>query len=73
MMFSSYLRSEAAEGVRPPLTLSLPFLGRSVGSGDLVKGLTDALRIPQCGGCRERQDWLNRRLQFRPARSLWED
>lgn len=29
------------------------------GLGDLVKKATDALGIPQCGGCQERQKKLN--------------
>jgi hypothetical protein len=27
--------------------------------GDGVKRVTDALGIPQCGGCAKRQEWLN--------------
>lgn len=28
--------------------------------GDAVKKITDAAGIPQCGGCKQRQDELNR-------------
>jgi hypothetical protein len=61
------------EGVRQPLAIPIPFLRGTVGSGDLVKHLTDALHIPQCGGCKERQDAMNGAVEFRPLRSLWED
>jgi hypothetical protein len=59
------------EGARQPLTIPLPFLRETVKAGDLVKSLTDALRVPQCGGCQERQEAMNGALQFRPIR--WED
>jgi hypothetical protein len=35
-----------------------------VGAGDLVKRATDALGIPQCGGCAQRQALLNRLFPF---------
>ena len=60
------------EGTRQPLTIPIPFLRGTVGAGDLFKGLTDALRIPQCGGCQGRQDRLNDAVEFRPMR-FWED
>ncbi len=38
------------------------------GLGDAVKRVTDALHIPQCGGCKKRQEWLNKAVPFdRPA------
>ena len=61
------------EGARQPLAVPIPFLRGTIGSGDLVKSLTDALRIPQCGGCKERQEAMNGAVEFRPFRSLWED
>lgn len=64
---------EQQEGVRRPFTIPIPFLREAVGSGDMVKGLTDAFHIPQCGGCEGRQAAMNRRLGFRPVRSFWED
>ena len=64
---------EKDEGARQPFTIPLPFLRQTIGSGDVVKGLTDALRIPQCGGCKERQETMNGAVEFRPLRSLWED
>ena len=53
-------------GVRQPFTIPLPFLRQSIGSGDMVKQLTDALHIRQCGGCEDRQQAMNRTLEFRP-------
>lgn len=37
---------------------------KMAGAGDLVKRVTDALGIPQCGGCVERQAALNKLLPF---------
>lgn len=34
------------------------------GLGDAVKRVTDALHIPQCGGCKRRQATLNRLVPF---------
>ena len=77
MIFSptaqSRMQSEEQEGVRRPFTIPIPFLRGPIGSGDMVKGLTDALHIPQCGGCQGRQEAMNTRLGFRPMRSMWED
>lgn len=56
------------EGARQPLTIPIPFLRGTVGAGDLVKGLTDALHIPQCGGCQGRQERMNDAAEFRPVR-----
>ncbi len=70
MIFSPQSEVEN-EGVHQPLTVPVPFLREPIGLGDLVKGLTDALHIPQCGGCRERQDRFNGAMEFRPVR--WED
>jgi hypothetical protein len=50
--------------------IRVPFDMEPVGLGDIVKKLTDFLHIPQCGGCQERQQYLNERVQ---VRSLWED
>ena len=75
MMFSPHARSEEeqVDGVRHGMTIPLPFITGPVGSGDLVKSLTDALHIPQCGGCGRRQEAMNQAVAFRPMRSLWED
>jgi hypothetical protein len=29
--------------------------------GDRIAAITHAFRIPQCGGCKKRQEWLNQR------------
>ena len=68
-MFELPLKDD--EGTRQALTVPIPFLREASGLGDLVKGLTDALHIPQCGGCQGRQERLNEAIQFRPIR--WED
>jgi hypothetical protein len=70
MMFSP---NTEEEGARQPFTVPLPFLRESIGSGDMVKRLTDALHIRQCGGCEQRQEQMNQAVGFRPMRSLWED
>ena len=49
-----------------PFRVPVPFLQQQVAAGDLVRGITDRLHIPSCGGCRERQDSLNRMLVFGP-------
>ena len=74
-MFDFSPTLEREEGVRNTLTVPIPFLRflrGTVGAGDLVKSLTDALHIPQCGGCRDRQEAMNGALRFRPM-GLWED
>lgn len=38
----------------------LPEASRLLLIGDRIKQLTDALGIPQCGGCAKRQEWLNK-------------
>ena len=37
----------------------------SLGIGDSIKKVTDALKIPQCGGCRRRQEKLNRLFPYK--------
>jgi len=39
------------------------------GLGDLVKKGTDALNIPQCGGCKQRQEWLNKKFPFKHGKT----
>lgn len=51
---------------RQPLHLRMPFLGQQVGLGDAIHGLTDALGIPQCKPCEERQRRANQAVQFMP-------
>jgi hypothetical protein len=66
--------SPSMEGAhhQSPLAVPMPFLRQPIHLGDLVKSLTDALHIPQCGGCRDRQEALNGAVEFRPMR-MWED
>jgi hypothetical protein len=44
----------------PPQVRDLPEESRQLLFGDRIKQLTDALSIPQCGGCEKRQEWLNK-------------
>jgi hypothetical protein len=37
----------------------------SVGLGDTIKKVTDALHIPQCGACKKRQEKLNRLFPYK--------
>ena len=37
---------------------------QSQGLGDSIKKITDAMKIPQCGGCRKRQEKLNRLVPY---------
>tara|TARA_Y100000114_G_scaffold130512_1_gene128343 strand:+ start:2606 stop:2815 length:210 start_codon:yes stop_codon:yes gene_type:complete len=37
---------------------------KSKGLGDSIKRVTDALKIPQCGGCKRRQEKLNRLFPY---------
>jgi hypothetical protein len=36
----------------------------SKGLGDTIKKVTDALKIPQCGACKKRQQKLNRLFPY---------
>ena len=71
MMFG--LPNTEPEGARQPFSIPLPFLRQPMGAGDMAKRFTDALHIRQCGGCEQRQQTMNRTVEFRPMRSLWED
>jgi hypothetical protein len=55
------------------LQIPIPFeTQQPIGLGDLIKRITDFLHIPQCGGCQERQEYLNQWVEFQgPVR--WED
>lgn len=39
----------------------------SKGLGDSIKKVTEALRIPQCGACKQRQAKLNRLFPYKNA------
>ena len=40
----------------------------SEGLGDSIKKVTNALGIKQCGGCKKRQEILNRMFPYKSAR-----
>jgi hypothetical protein len=48
------------------MEIPIPGLQSYMGLGDAIKRFTDVLRIPQCGGCQERQQRLNQKVVFRP-------
>lgn len=37
----------------------------SKGFGDTIKKATDFLGIPQCGGCKKRQEMLNKKFPYK--------
>ena len=39
---------------------------QSKGLGDSIKKVTDTLKIPQCGGCKRRQQTLNKMFPYKP-------
>lgn len=49
------------------MDIKVPFLKSEVGAGDLVKRATDAVGIRPCGGCKKRQEAMNRALTFGPV------
>jgi hypothetical protein len=51
------------------LKLSIPHLKKSVGLGDVVAGATKSVGIKPCGGCKKRQEILNRAVVFAPKDS----
>jgi len=48
--------------IKHPRPASKP--GKSRGLGDTVKKVTDKLGIKQCGGCKKRQETLNRLVPY---------
>jgi hypothetical protein len=55
---------EHLEGVKARFRLKIPRLKKSVGAGDVVREITDALGIDACAGCDRRKERLNRFLRF---------
>lgn len=51
------------------LVLSIPKLKKPIGLGDVVAGATKSVGIKPCGGCKKRQEALNRAVQFAPLES----
>ena len=39
--------------------------GASVGLGDTVAKMTKAVGIKPCGGCKKRQEWLNKKVPYK--------
>jgi hypothetical protein len=56
----SYYQQKPQPRVRVPV----PGLQRQVGLGDVVAGMTKAVGVKPCGGCKRRQAVLNRLLAF---------
>ncbi len=50
-----------------PVNVSVPFLQESMGLGDAVAAITQKVGIQPCGGCKKRQEALNR-VQLNPFR-----
>lgn len=42
----------------------------SKGLGDSIKSVTDFFHIPQCGGCKKRQEYLNRLIPYKKHRKV---
>ena len=55
-------------GLRGPVQMPVPFLGRSVPAGDALQKLTQGVGVKPCGGCQKRQEQLNKLMQFVPMR-----
>ena len=48
-----------------PVSIPVPFWnGPATGLGDALKAATDQMGIQPCGGCEQRRQWLNRRIQL---------
>jgi len=52
-----------------PIELSIPKLKTPIGLGDLIKGATKVIGIKPCGGCKQRQEMLNRAVKLVPRES----
>ena len=50
----------------PPLSVRVPFLRRSVGLGDALKGATSAIGVKPCAGCDKRAEALNAKVKLIP-------
>lgn len=48
----------------PPGSISIKAKSLSAGLGDSIKKVTSALGIKQCGGCKKRQEKLNRLFPY---------
>ena len=43
---------------------------KSKGAGDTIKKIMDKLQIPQCGGCKQRQELFNRLIPYKKDTKL---
>lgn len=43
-----------------------PMLKQPTKLGDIIASLTSKVGVKPCGGCKDRQEWLNQRYGFRP-------
>jgi len=57
-------REQQLKEVQARLRLRIPGLKKSLGAGDVVRKVTDALGIEHCSECDERKERLNRFLSF---------
>lgn len=57
-------RGKTLEEVKARLRLRVPGLKKSIGAGDVVRAVTNALRIEHCSECDERKERFNRFLRF---------
>ena len=54
----------AREEMKARLRLRVPGLKKSIGSGDVVRKVTEALGVDHCSDCDRRKERMNRWLQF---------
>ena len=57
-------RAEHLAAARKALRIRLPGLTESIGAGDVVRKVTDALGIEPCSECDKRKERMNRLLRF---------
>jgi hypothetical protein len=38
---------------------------QSIGLGDTIEKITKSLGIKPCGGCKKRQEWLNKKVPYK--------
>ena len=57
-------RSDQVKAAAARLRLRVPGLKKSIGAGDVVRKVTEALGIEHCSECDRRKERMNRFLQF---------
>jgi hypothetical protein len=57
-------RAEQLKEARARLRLRVPGLKKSVGAGDVVRKVTEALGMEHCSECDKRKERMNRFLRF---------